>query len=675
MHFETTLGEAFANTNVLAIVGALREEKSFKSVVNRLDKVCNKELDRNEFKNISLVLRAVESLCESDEQAIHSFVQQGLVVKMLVWFERASGFLKMEEMKSAKGLASLIEEFYDISMNICRISLEGKGQIQELFVLRFGLLVIDTNVSFNLRLEAIRTINSILDRATKEERKKFSLSEDHCLLLEEFAKVVLNVGDYEMQVAVSEALCRMTVKKWREELVYKWFSNPVFGDSFKAINDREFETDCRKFLNEVNDSFGDERRVFTFPCVKAFLDLTELFMPDDKNLNKFWIDFNLGTSCISFFVNDPEGTLWESINLPKAAVSGYNVLGCDDQKILSVQMGVPISHSKTKGKTVQIIFHAQYDIGSVVQRVFGEGKQWQRLQSEEQSALVISETPPEEFQDVQELLPCPSTSVTTEQADVVAVGQRDKPEATPLPDTEDTFQLEDHSDTEVARAKMRLFSQSTSSNGSIKSSPATGAKPKESQKIWRSKAASESDSSVSHGDHDIQRRGSDRFDYTRKKPKTKSRLKILPLSSASSAEEPEAVKHSTPTLKSLEREQQGESTKKRPFPASKDQSLDISAIPTFLGLDSGLPDTTELNNSGFSTAGQDKTSLKGPNSSNMAASPLATKRKPEVPVFGVVPEKWQVLQEEGQPSRGFKPRPFPSSPAEDGHKQGNHNVI
>uniref|UniRef100_A0A4W5NCG2 Uncharacterized protein n=1 Tax=Hucho hucho TaxID=62062 RepID=A0A4W5NCG2_9TELE len=77
---------------------------------------------------------------------------------------------------------------------------------------------------------------------------------------EQFAKVILNVGDYEMQVALSEALCRMSIKRSRKEMTNKWFANPVFAEGFNAINDTEFEIDCRTFLNDLNIYFGDERR-------------------------------------------------------------------------------------------------------------------------------------------------------------------------------------------------------------------------------------------------------------------------------------------------------------------------------------------------------------------------------------------------------------------------------
>lgn len=48
--------------------------------------------------------------------------------------------------------------------------------------------------------------------------------------------------DYEMQVAISEALCRMTPKKQREELVGEWFNYRSFASTFTTIRVKEFET-------------------------------------------------------------------------------------------------------------------------------------------------------------------------------------------------------------------------------------------------------------------------------------------------------------------------------------------------------------------------------------------------------------------------------------------------
>ncbi|XP_041735011.1 synaptonemal complex protein 2-like [Coregonus clupeaformis] len=262
-----------------------------------------------------------------------------------------------------------------------------RGQLTSVFLLHVGVVGTDPDVTFGLRLEAIRTINSILDNTTKEERRKLSLSKEHCLLLEQFAKVILNVGDYEMQVALSEALCRMTVKRSRKELANKWFANPAFAEGFNAINDREFEIDCRTFLNDVNIYFGDERRVFSFPCISVFLNTTELFMPEDEKLEHFWVDFNLGTSCISLFVNDPEGSLWESIHLIRADVFRFSVCDCDDQTILTVHLSNPITHRMTKGKIVQIIFDSKHDILDAAQRVFESKRLLQSVPSADQPSI------------------------------------------------------------------------------------------------------------------------------------------------------------------------------------------------------------------------------------------------------------------------------------------------
>lgn len=50
--------------------------------------------------------------------------------------------------------------------------------------------------------------------------------------------------DYEMQVAISEALCRMTPKKLREDFAGKWFSFRSFASAFTSIRDKDFETVC-----------------------------------------------------------------------------------------------------------------------------------------------------------------------------------------------------------------------------------------------------------------------------------------------------------------------------------------------------------------------------------------------------------------------------------------------
>ncbi|XP_046879608.1 synaptonemal complex protein 2-like isoform X9 [Hypomesus transpacificus] len=334
MDFEKTLENAFAGGNVGAITAAVLAEGASKSLVTTLSKVAFKEIDVNRFNNVTMLLKSIENVSEMEED-FANLAKHGLVVKISSWFESALKALK--ERGGAQELHTLLEAFYDFFLLVCQITIEGKGQWTSLFLLQLGGVVTDSGVKFDLRLEAIRTFNAILDKMTREERKKLNLSSDHSLLLGKFGKGILHVGDYEMQVSLSEALCRMTARKWRKDLATGWFSNPAFASSFSIIKDGEFEV---------------------------------LFKPEDDNLEQYWIDFNLGSSCVSFFINDPEASLWESVHLTREIVYRYCIRDWDDQTVLTIHLTNAISHHKTKGRMVKIFFDSCQPILEAAKMVF-----------------------------------------------------------------------------------------------------------------------------------------------------------------------------------------------------------------------------------------------------------------------------------------------------------------
>ncbi|XP_009577926.1 PREDICTED: synaptonemal complex protein 2-like, partial [Fulmarus glacialis] len=388
---ESLLTDAFKGKGFQKISELLQEreieppQKYSKSLFNQLDKALRKELDKNEFQNVSLLLKCIQLYLKSDlQEGTSLFIEQGLVLTdsfnfyLVSWFRRARAFVILLDPNENKFLMLLLEDFFDSALVICRCSNEGKKELVNLFLPELGHLVTEANICCALRQEALRTLNSILDSVPREERKKFPLSEEMCSLTKDLAKTILEVGDYDLQVALSEALCRLMTKKWRDDLVHHWFEDNYLAEAFKEIKDREFETDCRKFLNQLNERLGDERRVYSFPCISAFADTNEVKKPSDEKLEEFWIDFNTGSQSVTFYVDSNEGALWDSVRLSKEAVSSYSLKEDDGKKIVKIYMKIPATFNKTEATKIKISFSAEFEILSILRKVLGDEKMMQK---------------------------------------------------------------------------------------------------------------------------------------------------------------------------------------------------------------------------------------------------------------------------------------------------------
>ncbi|XP_064016974.1 synaptonemal complex protein 2-like isoform X6 [Pogoniulus pusillus] len=380
-YLESLLTEAFKGKGFQKISELVQEreieplQKYSESLLGQLDKTLRKELDKNEFQNVSLLLKCIQIYFKTDLQEGKSlFVEQGLVKKLVSWFERARDFVILMDVNENAPLMLLLEDFFDSAMVISRCSNEGKKELVNLFLPALGHTVTEGNICCAVQQEALRTLNSILDSVPREERKKFPLSEEMCSLTKDLAKTLLEAGDYDLQVALSEALCRLMSKKWRDDLVHHWFEDSYLAEAFKEIKDREFETDCRKFLNQLNERLGSERRVYSFPCLSAFADMVEVKKPSDEKLEEFWIDFNAGSQSVTFYVDSNEGSLWDSVRLTKEAISSYSMQESNGKKIVKIYMKIPATVNKIEATKIKISFSAEFELLSILKKVLGDEK-------------------------------------------------------------------------------------------------------------------------------------------------------------------------------------------------------------------------------------------------------------------------------------------------------------
>ncbi|MCJ8741773.1 hypothetical protein PDJAM_G00074430 [Pangasius djambal] len=181
---------------------------------------------------------------------------------MVQWFEKARKSWVEAGPTRNELLVNLAEDFFDALMVVHESCKEGTYQVTESLLHHIGKLASDPQINVLIQKEAVRKLNMILGMIPLElkKEKKILSSQEASSVMNDLASRILKGGDYDLQVALMEALCRMTSRAQRRELADQWFSMEFVASAFTKIQDSEFETDCRKFLNLVNGMQGDDRR-------------------------------------------------------------------------------------------------------------------------------------------------------------------------------------------------------------------------------------------------------------------------------------------------------------------------------------------------------------------------------------------------------------------------------
>ncbi|XP_075950789.1 synaptonemal complex protein 2 [Anarhichas minor] len=353
--------------------------------LTKLDKLVSRSLDQKDSKSASLGL-VVLYKCGTHLklpggcQGLSGLIAQGLLKKMVQWFGKCRQLWIQCGPQWDETLFNLSEDFFDALMVVHEACKEGTCKITESFLYPVGQLAVDPRIYILIQKEAIRKFNLILDKIPEELKKerKILTSQEASDIMMKLAGQIMKGGDYDLQTALMEALCRMATPDQRKELADRWFSMEHVASALVKIQDSEFETDCRKFLNLVNGMQGDRRRVYSYPCLEVCLDKHELLMPADEKLEEFWIDFNLDSHSISFYFSLSDGESqegqWETICINENEVQSYTVTEEGKRKVLRLLLSEVIVVGGIEGSSLTVHFSSSLDILQAARIVYGQCK-------------------------------------------------------------------------------------------------------------------------------------------------------------------------------------------------------------------------------------------------------------------------------------------------------------
>uniref|UniRef100_A0A4W3J3M4 Synaptonemal complex protein 2 n=1 Tax=Callorhinchus milii TaxID=7868 RepID=A0A4W3J3M4_CALMI len=295
--------------------------KCSKQLIHKLNKLIQRELSKKEVRNVSLLLNCIQrygrSMTILGEDGLTTMIKQGLVHKISDELTTTAIWAEGGKEKS-DALINLAEDFFDALM-VIRIFEATLCQVLDTFLHRIGCLVTDPDINICIQEEGIRKMNIMLGQMLLNDRK-----------------TILSSDEMQLLIMMSESQ--------RKELADQWFCMEFVANAFRRIRDSEFET---------------------------------LQMPSDDKLEEFWIDFNVGSKSISFYVvtaEDDEEPLWETVCMPKEEVENYSIEVKDGKKLLAINMKNPLRIGINEGIEILIYFDLTLDVISTLQKVYGCSK-------------------------------------------------------------------------------------------------------------------------------------------------------------------------------------------------------------------------------------------------------------------------------------------------------------
>ncbi|XP_071524401.1 uncharacterized protein [Panulirus ornatus] len=173
---------------------------------------------------------------------------------------------------------------------------------------------VDVTKPLNVRTRCIKDLNELLKLSPSMARDVFKKK---CYdLFKCLPSQLQEVGDYDVQASVVEAIYRMSSSSERSRFVSHWFPDLDCTLQSLFITISEFDPDCRRFLNAFNTSLGAGCMVHTFPCYSAAIGQLQLNKPMSPAYTKFWVDFNLGSETILLLCQKPVNPGAESTQDP-----------------------------------------------------------------------------------------------------------------------------------------------------------------------------------------------------------------------------------------------------------------------------------------------------------------------------------------------------------------------